>query len=88
MAFSGQTPRFARLEGLDIQFSPARLVGHESQPASVRIMLTLAEDLRSYTSVAERVVMDTSGKELQVTPDIAGRSVRMDVEFPKNPPPQ
>ena len=50
-----------------------------------RIMLTLAEDLKSYTSVAERVVMDTSGKELQVTPGIAGRSVRMDVEFPSGP---
>ena len=31
-----------------------------------RIVLTLAEDLKSYDSVAERVVMDTSGKELQV----------------------
>ena len=53
-----------------------------------RILLTLAEDLKSYTSIAERVVMDTSGKELQVIPGIAGRAVRMDVEFPKNPPPQ
>jgi hypothetical protein len=53
-----------------------------------RIMLTLAEDLKSYDSVAERVVMDTSGKELQVTPGIVGHSVRMDVEFPKNLPPQ
>ena len=53
-----------------------------------RIMLTLAEDLKSYESVAERVVMDTSGKELQVTPGIRGRSVRMDVEFPKTPPQQ
>jgi hypothetical protein len=53
-----------------------------------RIVLTLAEDLKSYDSVAERVVMDTSGKELQVTPGIAGHAIRMDVEFPKNPPPQ
>ena len=53
-----------------------------------RIMLTLAEDLKSYDSVAERVVMDTSGKELSVTPGIMGHSVRMDVEFPKNAPPQ
>jgi hypothetical protein len=53
-----------------------------------RIVLTLAEDLKSYDSVAERVLMDITGKELQVTPGIAGRSVRMDVEFPKNPPPQ
>ena len=53
-----------------------------------RIYLTLAEDLKSYDSVAERVVMDTSGKELQVTPGIVGRSVRMDVEFPKSGPQQ
>ena len=53
-----------------------------------RIYLTLAEDLKSYDSVAERVVMDTTGKELQVTPGIAGRSVRMDVEFPKSAPQQ
>jgi hypothetical protein len=53
-----------------------------------RILLTLAEDLKSYDSVAERVVMDTSSRELQVIPGIAGHSVRMDVEFPKNPPPQ
>jgi len=54
----------------------------------VRILLTLAEDLKSYDSVAERTVMDASGKELQVTPGIAGHAIRMDVEFPKNPPPQ
>ena len=54
----------------------------------VRILLTLAEDLKSYDSVAERTVMDASGKELQVIPGIAGHAVRMDVEFPKNAPPQ
>ena len=54
----------------------------------VRILLTLAEDLKSYDSVAERTVMDASGKELSVTPGIPGRAIRMDVEFPKNPPPQ
>ena len=53
-----------------------------------RIYLTLAEDLKSYDSVAERVVMDISGKELQVTPGIVGHSVRMDVEFPKSSPAQ
>jgi hypothetical protein len=53
-----------------------------------RIIVTLAEDLKSYTSVAERVVMDTAGRELQVIPGIAGRSVRMDVEFPKTAPAQ
>jgi hypothetical protein len=53
-----------------------------------RIYLTLAEDLKSYDSVAERVVMDTSGKELSVTPGIAGHAVRMDVEFQKSGPQQ
>lgn len=53
-----------------------------------RIYLTLAEDLKSYDSVAERVVMDTLGKELQVIPGIAGHSVRMDVEFQKSGPQQ
>ncbi len=54
----------------------------------VRILLTLAEDLKSYDSVAERTVMDASGKELQVTPGIAGHAIRMDVEFPKSGPQQ
>jgi hypothetical protein len=49
-----------------------------------RIYLTLAEDLKSYDSVAERVIMDTTGKELSVTPGIAGHAVRMDVEFQKS----
>jgi hypothetical protein len=50
-----------------------------------RIYLTLAEDLKSYDSVAERVVMDTSGNVLQVTPGIVGHSVRMNVELPQSP---
>jgi hypothetical protein len=54
----------------------------------VRILLTLAEDLKSYDSVAERVVMDAAGKELQVIPGIAGHAIRMDVEFPKSAPAQ
>jgi len=29
--------------------------------------MTLSEDLRSYDSVAERVVMDTAGNVLQIT---------------------
>ena len=53
-----------------------------------RIYLTLAEDLKSYDSVAERVIMDTTGKELSVTPGIAGHAVRMDVEFQKSGPQQ
>ena len=50
--------------------------------------VNLAEDLKSYDSVAERTVMDASGKELQVIPGIAGHAVRMDVEFPKSAPAQ
>ena len=53
-----------------------------------RIYVTLAADLKSYDSVAERTVMDASGKVLQVTPGILGHAVRMDVELPQNPPPQ
>jgi hypothetical protein len=53
-----------------------------------RIILTLAEDLKSYDSVAERVVMDTGGNVLQVTPGIAGHAVRMNVETPQTPPAQ
>ena len=53
-----------------------------------RIYLTLAEDLKSYDSVAERTVMDASGKELSVTPGIAGHAIRMDVEFQKSGPQQ
>ena len=53
-----------------------------------RIYITLAEDLQSYDSVAERVVMDTSSKVLSVTPGLAGNSVRMKLETPSTPPPQ
>jgi len=49
-----------------------------------RITITLATDLQSYDSVAERVVMDTAGRELSVTPGIKGHAVRMNVELPKN----
>jgi hypothetical protein len=53
-----------------------------------RIILTVAEDLKSYDSVAERVVMDTAGNVLQVTPGILGHAVRMNVEMPQAPPAQ
>ena len=36
MAFSDQSRRFARLESLHVNFSPARFVGRESQPPAVR----------------------------------------------------
>ena len=49
-----------------------------------RIAITLAEDLNSYDSVAERTVMDTSGHVLSVTPHIVGHAVRMEVL----PPPE
>jgi hypothetical protein len=47
--------------------------------------VTLSEDGKSYDSVVERVVMDTTGKELSVTPNIKGTSVRMDLELSRTP---
>jgi hypothetical protein len=49
-----------------------------------RVSITLAEDLNSYDSVAERTVMDASGHVLSVTPGIVGHSVRMEML----PPPE
>lgn len=53
-----------------------------------RGVLTLAEDLKTYSSAVERVVMDTSGRELQVIGGITGTSVRMNVESRRFPPPE
>ena len=53
-----------------------------------RGIVTLSADLQSYDSQVERVVMDATGKELQVISGITGHSVRMNVEMQKNPPPQ
>jgi hypothetical protein len=53
-----------------------------------RGVLTLSEDLKSYDSALERVVMDTAGKELQVISGITGTSVRMSAESPRNAMPQ
>jgi len=50
--------------------------------------VTLAEDLKSTDTLAERVVMDTSGKVLQTTSGITGHGVRMDVEIPQTMPAQ
>jgi hypothetical protein len=50
-----------------------------------RGVVTLAEDGQSYDSVVERVVMDTTGKVLQVTPGITGHSVRMELELTGSP---
>jgi len=47
-----------------------------------RISLTLSEDLNSYDSVAERIVMDKFGNVLSTTPGIIGHSIRMHVEQP------
>ena len=44
-----------------------------------RILVTVAEDGKSYDSVAERTVMDTAGNVLSVTPGIVGHSVRMEL---------
>jgi hypothetical protein len=49
-----------------------------------RISVTLAEDLNSYDSVAERTVMDTLGNVKSVTPGIVGHAVRMELL----PPPE
>ena len=53
-----------------------------------KIYITMSEDLQTYESLAERTVMDTSGKVLSVTPGIVGKSVRMKLEMPAAPPPQ
>ena len=50
-----------------------------------RTVLTLAEDRKSYDSVVERVVMDTSGKELSVTPGIRGTQCPDGGGVPKEP---
>jgi hypothetical protein len=53
-----------------------------------RGVLTLAEDLQTYSSAMERVVMDTAGRELQVVSGITGTSVRMNVESRRFSPPE
>jgi hypothetical protein len=50
--------------------------------------LYLSADLKSYDGTVERVIMDTSGKELQVIPGIKTHSVRVDLDMPKDQPPQ
>jgi len=50
--------------------------------------LTLSEDQNSYEGTVERVIMDTTGKELEVISGIRSRSVRMEVELQRNPPPE
>lgn len=66
---------------------------HDSQGTfngivKARLYLTLSEDLNSYDSVAERIVMDKLGNVLSITPGIVGHSVRMNVELPQYLPPQ
>lgn len=53
-----------------------------------RLYITVAADLNSYDSVAERIVMDKLGNVLSITPGINGHSVRMNVELPQYLPPQ
>lgn len=47
--------------------------------------VTLAEDLKSYDSQVERVIMDTAGNVLSTTPGIKGHSVRMELELQRSP---
>ena len=53
-----------------------------------RLYINVAKDGNSYDSLAERIVMDTHGNVLSITPNIAGHSVRMNVELPQYLPPQ
>jgi hypothetical protein len=46
------------------------------------VAIELAPDLNSYNSVAERMVMDTLGNALSITPGIIGHRFWMKVEFP------
>jgi len=50
-----------------------------------RIAITLAEDMKSYHATVERIIMDTSGRVLQVISGIRGQSVRMSIETQQNP---
>lgn len=50
-----------------------------------RIAITLAEDQRSYDATVERILLDTSGRELRVISGIRGHSVRMTVETQQSP---
>ena len=59
--------------------------GAHSGIVKTRIAITLAEDLKSYEAAVERVVMDTSGRELQVITGIRGRSVRLNLETQQTP---
>ena len=54
----------------------------------VRLWLSLAEDLKSYDSLGDGVVLDASGNEVRRVPRIIGHAVRMDAELPAIPAPQ
>ena len=69
---------------LTIQFAKQDAQGTFTGIVRARIAITLADDLNSYDSVAERTVMDTSGNILSVTPGITGHAVRMQIL----PPPE
>ncbi len=59
--------------------------GAYSGIVKTRIVITLAEDLKNYQATVERILMDTSGRELQVISGIRGRSVRLNVETQQTP---
>lgn len=69
---------------LTVEFSRQDAQGAFIGFVRVRAAITLADDLKSYDSTAERTVMDTSGNILSITGGIRGHAVRMEVL----PPPQ
>lgn len=50
-----------------------------------RVRITMSEDMKSYESVSERIVMDPGGAIVSTTQGLRGRSVRMDIEEPSLP---
>ncbi|MDQ6677482.1 MAG: hypothetical protein M3Z09_09325 [Acidobacteriota bacterium] len=54
----------------------------------VRLWLALAQDLKSYDSLGDGVVLDASGNEIQKIARIVGHAVRMDAELPAVPAPE
>jgi hypothetical protein len=58
--------------------------GAYSGISRTRIAITLAEDMKSYDATVERIIMDTSGRQLQVITGIRGHSVRMSIETQQN----
>lgn len=69
---------------LTVEFARQDAQGVFIGTARARGIITLADDLKSYDSVAERTVMDTSGNVISITPGIKGHAIRMEIL----PPPE